>query len=101
MKSGETLEETVKREIQEEVGVTVTGPRKVGQFFSRVEFKKDTVHCFVAHPQNTDISCNSHEIAEARWFSLDKLPLARSKIIERVAAMSKTSPLMTIAERRG
>ena len=87
-KSGETLEETVKREIQEEVGLTVAEPRKVGQFFSRLEFKRDTVHCFIAYAQNMDIIHDSNEIAEARWFSLDELPLARSKIIERVAAMS-------------
>ena len=91
-KSGETLEETVKREIHEEVGLIVTEARKVGQFFSRLEFKRDTVHCFVAHPQNTDITHDSNEIAEARWFSLDELPVARSKIIERVLAMSKTPP---------
>lgn len=70
----ETAEQAVKREIFEEIGIQINNLKKVGEYSSAKEFKKDTIIVFQAKSDTKDIQIDNKEIKEARWFKLDDLP---------------------------
>lgn len=84
LKRAEVLETAARREVREELGIALTDVTKVGEFFSRREFKHDTVHCFTAVAQGTTITRDTKEIAVAEWFPIDALPHPRSEILEHM-----------------
>lgn len=70
---GETLEQTVHREVREEVGVEVTN---VAYFASQAwPFPNSLMLGFTADWASGDIEIDPEEIAEARWFDPDDLPM--------------------------
>lgn len=87
LKRAEVLETAARREVREELGIALTDVKKVGEFFSRREFKHDTVHCFTAVAQGTVITRDTKEIAIAEWFPIAALPYPRSEILEHLLAI--------------
>jgi NAD+ diphosphatase len=75
---GETLEDCVKREVLEEVNITVKNIR----YFSSQPwpFPNSLMVGFTADYAGGDIRVNSAEIADARWFTADNLPRIPPKI---------------------
>jgi NAD+ diphosphatase len=69
---GETLEEAVRREVHEEVGVRVGG--LVYRRSQPWPFPHSLMVGFNAHYESGDIVCDEDEIADARWFAPDELP---------------------------
>ena len=72
VEAGETIEETVHREIREEVGIEVDEVR-----YRRSQpwpFPHSLMLGFSAHYAGGDIRCDGEEIADARWFSREDLP---------------------------
>lgn len=69
---GESLEECVKREVFEEVGITVTNVR----YFKSQSwpFPDSLMIGFTADYQSGDIKIDANEIVEAGWFKADALP---------------------------
>jgi NAD+ diphosphatase len=75
---GETLEECVKREVLEEVGVNV---KNICYFGSQPwPFPDSLMIAFTAEHDSGEIKINSNEIEEAGWFSADSLPQIPPKI---------------------
>ena len=74
---GETLEECVKRETLEEVGITI----KNIQYFSSQSwpFPDSLMIGFIAEYERGKISINAEEILEANWFAADHLPVIPGK----------------------
>ena len=70
----ERPEEAVKREVMEEVGIEVEGLRKIGEYTSNHEFKRDTVTVFRGMSRKKELVIDSSEISEAEWFKLNDLP---------------------------
>lgn len=69
---GESLEETVLREVKEEVGVDL---KDVVYFGSQPwPFGRSLMVGFMAEYAGGDITVDGKEIAEARWFGVDDLP---------------------------
>ncbi len=70
---GETLEECVKREIKEEVGIEVTNIK----YYSSQPwpFPDSIMIAFTADYLSGEIKVDNVEIEEAHWFSFDELPL--------------------------
>lgn len=69
---GETLEECVKREIMEEVGIQV---RDIKYFGSQSwPFPNSMMIGFTAEYESGEISVDGAEISEAGWFDADNLP---------------------------
>lgn len=68
---GETLEDAVRREVAEEVGVTVDRARYLGS--QPWPFPQSLMLGFRAEAGTTDITVDAAEIAEARWFTRDEL----------------------------
>ena len=75
---GETLEDTVKREICEEVGIDV---KDIHYFGSQPwPFPDSLMIAFTAQYAGGDIKIDETEISDARWFDCDNLPLIPGKI---------------------
>jgi len=71
---GESIEETVHREVFEEVGLRINNLRYFGS--QSWPFPHSLMIAFTADYVSGDITLNPAEIAEARWFSKnDELPL--------------------------
>ena len=75
---GESLEDTILREIQEEVGVTVTNLRYFGS--QPWPFPHSLMIGFVADYESGEITPQEGEIEDARWFTVDGLPGLPSKL---------------------
>lgn len=69
---GETLEECVHREVEEEVGVRVEDLRYFGS--QPHPFPNSLMVGFVARWRSGDIRVDPAEIEDARWFTADALP---------------------------
>jgi len=69
---GETLEDAVRREVAEEVGVELGAVRYWGS--QPWPFPHSLMIGFVAEWASGEIVCQADEIAEARWFTPDELP---------------------------
>lgn len=80
----EPLENTVTREVKEEVGIVITELKQVGSYASEVEYKKDTVYLYVAKTHQVDIIKNHREISEAQWFAKDTIPQNRSRSLNEI-----------------
>ncbi len=69
---GETLEQTVEREIQEEVGIKV---KNVRYFRSQPwPFPDALMTAFTAQYESGDITVDNEEITDAGWYNADNLP---------------------------
>ncbi|TSC89548.1 MAG: NUDIX hydrolase [Parcubacteria group bacterium Gr01-1014_3] len=91
--NNETPDQAIKRELLEEVGIAVENLRKIGEYTSNQEFKKDTVIVFTGITQNKELNIDTREILEAKWFSIDHLPEISeySKLIISMACNKKPS----------
>jgi NAD+ diphosphatase len=69
---GETLEETVKREVKEETGIEVRNIRYFGS--QPWPFPNSLMVAFTAEYAEGEIRIDETEISEAQWFKPDKLP---------------------------
>jgi NAD+ diphosphatase len=92
---GESLEDTVRREIREEVGVTVTNIRYFGS--QPWPFPHSLMIGFVADWESGEIQPQEGEIEDAGWFGVDSMPglpsrfsIARALIDEFLAARRAT-----------
>lgn len=75
---GESLEETARREIMEEVGVTVSDLTYVAS--QPWPFPNSLMVGFTAKWESGEITPDPAEIEDARWFHPDALPVLPSKI---------------------
>jgi NAD+ diphosphatase len=75
---GETLEEAVRREIGEEVGIRVKNIRYFGS--QPWPFPDSLMIGFTAEYESGEISIDETEIADAGWFDPEKLPTIPGKI---------------------
>jgi 8-oxo-dGTP diphosphatase len=78
MDSGETVEQTVVREVKEETGLDVTVVRKIGEYVEKgvkddVEYEYYPT-CFLVKVVGGEIKRQESEIQEIRLFSLKDLP---------------------------
>ena len=75
---GETLDEAVRREVTEEVGVELGEVRYWGS--QPWPFPHSLMIGFTAEWASGEITCQEGEIAEARWFAPGELPAIPSEI---------------------
>lgn len=68
----ESLEDCVRREVQEEVGLEVRGLRYFGS--ECWPFPHSLMVAFLAEYAGGEIHCQEGEITDAQWFPVDRLP---------------------------
>jgi NAD+ diphosphatase len=69
---GETIEDCVRREVREEVGVEVDDLRYFGS--QSWAFPHSLMIAFTARYAGGELQLDPNEIADARWFAIDALP---------------------------
>lgn len=84
IEKGESPEAAVIREVREETGIEISGPRKIGEFPWRGEWKRDTVYCFYALVGTSEIKPEFAEIQEAKWFPKDQMPESISDATRKI-----------------
>jgi NAD+ diphosphatase len=75
---GESLEETVLREVREEVGILVKDIRYFGS--QPWPFPDSLMLGFTARHAKGELCIDNREIVEARWFAPDELPAIPPKV---------------------
>jgi NAD+ diphosphatase len=70
---GESIEDTILREVREEVGIEVTNPRYFGS--QPWPFPHSLMVAFFADWVSGEIKADGTEILDARWFRHDQLPM--------------------------
>ncbi|HEY2160230.1 MAG TPA: NUDIX domain-containing protein [Solirubrobacteraceae bacterium] len=90
IKRGEPPVGAARREMAEELGVSIDDWRSLGAVAVTVDHRTDHVHCFQAEAPRRDLTLDRGEIADAAWFPRTGLPsdLGRyaGRIITRVPA---------------
>jgi NAD+ diphosphatase len=97
----ESVEDCIHREVREEVGVSVRGLRYFGS--QSWPFPHSLMIAFVVDYEAGEIVCEDGEIADARWFGLDGLPLlphrlsiARRLINATIAEVEPGHPILNV-----
>jgi len=75
---GETLEEAVKREVEEETGIQVTNVTYMAS--QAWPFPHSIMIGFTADYKSGNIAVDTNELEDAGWFGVDELPKLPSKI---------------------
>jgi NAD+ diphosphatase len=78
IEAGETLEEGVKREVMEEVGLKVKNIKYFGS--QPWPFPNSLMIGFTANYESGEINVDGKEIIEAKWFDVDEITPMPSKI---------------------
>jgi NAD+ diphosphatase len=94
VEAGETLEQTVEREVFEEVGVRVARLRYFGS--QSWPFPNSLMIAFVADYAGGDITPQPGEIEAADWFAIDALPR-----LPNAVSIARRLIDATVAELRG
>lgn len=71
---GEVPEEAIRREVREELGITLGDITYLDSFFTDAEYKRDTVYVFTAELPEEPLTLDDVEIASVHWFHSDNLP---------------------------
>jgi 8-oxo-dGTP diphosphatase len=85
VKRGESLREAATREAREESGCVVEPLRLLGVYLNRGEGMTNYVAVYICRPTNQPAPALNIEIAEARYWPLDALPLVSPTVPRRLA----------------
>ena len=69
---GESLEDTARREVKEEVGLDVKLTHDLGKYVIAHETGGFEIECFAAVSGTTDLKLDPDEILEAKWATLEE-----------------------------
>jgi 8-oxo-dGTP diphosphatase len=70
----ESLEDAIRREVYEEVGIKEEKIEPIGTFQNIHEYKHDTVTVYKMNVQNKTVTIDNSEIESYQWFELSNLP---------------------------
>jgi 8-oxo-dGTP pyrophosphatase MutT (NUDIX family) len=90
MKSGEAPAHAARREIREELGVTIDDWRSLGVITGRADYRHDTLHCFQASLGEHQLILDGAEIERAGWFERPALPPNLSRYVPQILALLET-----------
>lgn len=68
IRNSESVEEAVKREIKEDLGITLNELIHLGSFTKEVHYRKETIFCFAARVNSRKCSIDRGKIINIAWF---------------------------------
>jgi ADP-ribose pyrophosphatase YjhB (NUDIX family) len=71
---GEAAEDAIRREVHEEVGLHLQSLQHLGAFEAIIAYKRDHVAVFAGVSPDRQVTIDTAEILEARWFQPQGLP---------------------------
>lgn len=94
LEAGETIEQAIRREVREEVGVSIRDLRYFGS--QSWPFPNSLMIAFTAHWDEGEIQIDPKELADAGWFTPERLPelpprlsIARALIESTLSELSR------------
>lgn len=87
LERGESREYAARRELFEEIGVSVGASEFAFKLEHQEQYKKDTVHYFVAKSEVDQFVIDDEEIIDVGWFKTDILPEKRTLRIDKALEM--------------
>lgn len=91
IEQNETPEQAARREVEEEVGLTVNDLRLLGEFEVTRDYKTDRIYAFSAVVESLDYEIDPVEIAEAGWFPATEPPQPLSVVAEQIMQLYKVA----------
>lgn len=77
------------REMQEEVGISLSEVAWFGLYETDYEYKKVIVDCYYATVLSSAYKIDNFELAEAQWFPLNDLPKDRVLSVDKIIKLYK------------
>jgi len=74
VKRGEAPEAAARREMNEELGLSIDNWQSLGEFALTIDHHRDTVTCFQAELTDPALTLDLGELAAASWFPRQALP---------------------------
>lgn len=90
-KPGEDPAETARREMEEELGVTVERWSELGEIDHTLGRRRDRLHCFAAELHAPSIDIDLGELKTARWFPRRELPPELGYYVKPILARAVTA----------
>ena len=91
VRRGEGPEQAARREVLEEVGVTLQGLRLLGRYTGTEYYDRDTVVCFYGRAASGEIKPRRAEVYDEGWFEWGQLPRPLSREVERVIGLYRAA----------
>jgi 8-oxo-dGTP pyrophosphatase MutT (NUDIX family) len=91
IKRGEEPLAAARREILEELGLSISDWVALGDFFAEQEHRGDTMYCFHAVVVDASPIADRVEIADVRWFPSSALPERTGRFVRRILRMSEAA----------
>lgn len=91
IKRGEAPLDAARREIHEELSLSIREWVALGDFFARAEHRNDTMYCFHAAVDDVNPVADGIEIAEVAWFPSSALPKRTGRFVRRILWMSEAA----------
>jgi 8-oxo-dGTP pyrophosphatase MutT (NUDIX family) len=93
IKRRERPRDTARREMAEELGITLDRWAELGILSGKADHRNDTMHCFQAELPEPDLTVDPGEIDEARWFPRNRLPSNLGRYVRPILALARAPKL--------
>ena len=99
IKRGESPVAAARREMTEELGISIDDWRALGVVMVTGEHRTDSVRCFQADAPTRELTIDEGEIAEVRWFPRNRLPKRLGRYARPILARSPRPPTASASRR--
>jgi 8-oxo-dGTP pyrophosphatase MutT (NUDIX family) len=89
VRRGELPVNAARREMKEELGLTIEDWSSLGRMLARMHHRRDTLHCFQAELDDPSITMHPGELAAVKWFSRRQLPHDLGVNVRRILARAQ------------
>jgi 8-oxo-dGTP pyrophosphatase MutT (NUDIX family) len=86
IKRTESPADAARREMNEELGVSIDDWQALGEFVLTIDRREDRIHCFQAELPNRELEIDRGELAAASWFPQHELPTELGRYARQILA---------------
>ena len=86
---GEAPVQTARREMAEELGVTIDDWLDLGELHAQADHRRDELHCFQTELSAPELRLDLGELSIALWFPRSRLPPALARYVRPILARAR------------